>query len=73
MESFVGAIAFWTVLVSLAFYIILVWVLIRFIRAIEKIADNLWSIARTHTRSVEAIEKIADKIEKIPDNKDTGE
>ena len=73
MESFVGAIAFWTVLVSLAFYIILVWVLIRFIRAIEKIADNLWSIARTHTRSVEAVEKIADRMERITDNENTRE
>ena len=73
MESFVGAIAFWTALVSLAFYIVLVWMLIRFIRAIEKIADNLWSISRTHTLSVEAIEKVADRIERIVDNRNIRE
>ena len=72
MESFVGAIAFWAALASLAFYIVLVWVLIRFIRAIEKIADNLWAIARTHARSAEAIEKVASKIEEIPDNENIG-
>ena len=45
MESFVGALAFWAALASLAFYIVLVWVLIRFIRAIEKIADRIERIA----------------------------
>ena len=60
MEAFIGALAFWTALVSLAFYIVIIWVLIRFARAIEKIADNLWTISRTNTRTVEAIEKIAE-------------
>ena len=68
MEAFIGALAFWTALASLAFYIVIIWVLIRFARAIEKIADNLWTISRTNTRTVEAIEKIADKIERAAEN-----
>ena len=68
MEAFIGALAFWTTLASLAFYIVIIWVLIRFARAIEKIADNLWTISRTNTRTVEAIEKVADRIERVAEN-----
>ena len=60
-----------TVLVSLGFYIFLFWLIYRAVRAIEKIADNLWAISRANTRSVEAIEKIADRMEKIADNENT--
>ena len=67
-----ASIAFFGILISLAFYIFLFWILFRVIRAIEKIADNLWAISRTNTRSVEAIERIADRIEKIAENEDAG-
>ncbi|RKU13909.1 hypothetical protein C6502_01815 [Candidatus Poribacteria bacterium] len=63
--------AFLGLVISLVFYIVLFWVLIRFIRAVEKIADNFWSIARAHTRSVDAIEKVANRIERIADNENT--
>ena len=62
----------WAVIV-LVFYIFLFWVVIRAIRALEKIADNLWAISRTNTRSVEAIEKVANRIERISDNENTRE
>ena len=63
---------FWGILV-LGFYIFLFWLLLRAIRALEKIADNLWAISRTNARSVEAIEKVANRIEKIVDNENTRE
>lgn len=69
MES--GIIVF-GLLISIAIYIFLFWVIMRAIRALEKIADNLWAISRTNTRSVEAIEKVADRIERIADNENTG-
>ena len=58
-------------LISCAFYIFIFWLIFRAIRALEKIADNLWAISRTNTRSVEAIEKIADRMERIADNENT--
>lgn len=58
-------------LLSIVFYIFLFWIIMRAIRALEKIADNLWAISRTNTRSVEAIEKVADRIEGIADNENT--
>ena len=60
-------------LISLAFYIFIFWLVFRAIRALEKIADHLWAISRTNTRSVEAIEQVADKIEKIADNENSRE
>ena len=68
MES--GIIVF-GLLISIAVYIFLFWIIMRAIRALEKIADNLWAISRTNTRSVEAIEKVADRIERIADNENT--
>ncbi len=70
MES--GFVVF-TLLLSIVVYIFLFWVIMRAIRALEKIADNLWAISRTNTHSVEAIEKVADRIERIADNENTGE
>ena len=70
MES--GLIVF-TLLLSVAVYIFLFWIIMRAIRALEKIADNLWAISRTNTRSVEAIEKVADRIERIADNESARE
>ena len=69
MEGF----AFFGILISIAFYILLFWVIIRAVRAIERVADNLWAISRAHTRSVEAIERIAGKMERIADNENTRE
>ena len=60
-------------LIPLAFYVLLFWLLFRVARALEKIANNLWTISRTNTRSVEAIEKVADRIERIADNENTRE
>ena len=60
-------------LIVLAFYVFIFWLIIRAIRALEKIADNLLAISRTNTRSVEAIEKVADRIERIPNNENTRE
>ena len=59
------------VLGTAAFYIALFWVIFRVVRAIERIADSLWAISRTNTRSVEAIEKVADRIERIANNENT--
>lgn len=70
MEIGFAAFAF---LIGLVFYIFIFWLVIRAIRALEKIADNLWAISRTNTRSVEAIEKIADRIERIAGNENTRE
>jgi hypothetical protein len=69
MEGF----AFFGILISIAFYILLFWVIIRIVRAIERVADNLWGISRAHTRSVEAIERIAGKMERIADTETTRE
>ncbi len=69
MEGF----AFFGILISIAFYILLFWVIIRAVRAIERVADNHWAISRAHTRSVEAIERIAGKMERIADNETTRE
>jgi hypothetical protein len=69
MEGF----AFFGILISIAFYILLFWVIIRAVRAIERVADNLWAISRAHTHSVEAIERIAGKMERIADNESTRE
>ena len=44
-----------TLLVAIAFYIFIFWLVIRAVRAQEKIADNLWTISRTSVRSEEAI------------------
>ena len=60
-------------LIPLVFIFLLFWLLFRVARALEKIADNLWAISRTNTRSVEAIEKVADRIERIAGNENTGE
>ena len=57
-----------TLLVSIAFYIFIFWLVIRAIRALEKIADNLWTISRTSVRSEEAIQQIADRVNRIADN-----
>ena len=65
--------AVFALLLSIVVYIFLFWVIMRAIRALEKIADNLWAISRTSTRSVEAIEKVADRIERIADNQNTRE
>ena len=73
MDLGTGFLAFFWGIIVLAFYIFLFWLVFRAIRALEKIADNLWAISRTNTRSVEAIEKVADRIEKIADNENTRE
>ncbi len=70
MES--GFVVF-TLLLSIVVYIFLFWIIMRAIRALEKIADNLWAISRTNTRSVEAIEKVADRIGRIADNENARE
>ena len=62
----------WAV-IALSFYIFLFWVLFRAIRALEKIADNLWAISRTNASSVEAIEKVANRIERIAGNENIRE
>ena len=50
-----GGFVVFGLLITLAFYIFIFWLILRTIRALEKIADNLWAISRTNTRSVEAI------------------
>ncbi len=65
--------AFFPFVLTVALYIFLFWIIMRAIRSLEKIADNLWAISRTNTRSVEAIEKVADRIERIADNENTRE
>ena len=74
MEGF----AFFGILISIAFYILLFiffffGLLYESVRAIERVADNLWAISRAHTRSVEAIERIAGKMERIADTETTRE
>jgi len=73
MDLGTGFLAFFWGIIVLAFYILLFWLVFRAIRALEKIADNLWTISRTNTRSVEAIEKVANRIERIADNENTSE
>ena len=73
MDLGTGFLAFFSGIIVLAFYILLFWLVFRAIRALEKIADNLWTISRTNTRSVEAIEKVANRIERIADNENTSE
>jgi uncharacterized membrane protein YbhN (UPF0104 family) len=65
--------AFFPLLLTALLYILPVWLLWRAARALEKTADNLWTISRTNTRSVEAIEKVANRIERIADNENTRE
>ena len=62
-----------TLLVSIAFYIFIFWLVIRAVRALEKIADNLRTISRTSVRSEEAIQQIADRVNRIADNENTRE
>lgn len=57
--------------ITLAFYTLLFWLFFRAIRAIERIADNLWAISRANTRLADATEKIADKVERIANNENT--
>ena len=73
MDLGIGFLAFFWGIVVVAFYILLFWLFYRIVRALEKIADNLWAISRTNTRSVEAIERVADRIERIADNENTRE
>ena len=73
MDLGTGFLAFFWGIIVLAFYILLFWLVFRVVRALEKIADNLWAISRTNTRSVEVIEKVADRIERIADNQNTRE
>ena len=73
MDLGTGFLAFFWGIIVLAFYILLFWLFLRVVRALEKIADNLWAISRTNTRSVEAIEKVADRIERIADSENTRE
>ena len=60
-------------IIVLVFYIFSFWVIIRVIRAIERIADNLGTIGRAHTRSADGIGRIAAKVERITDNENTRE
>ena len=63
--------AVFTLLLSIVVYIFIFWIIMRAIRALEKIADNLWAISRTNARSVEAIEKVADRMERIAGSENT--
>ena len=65
--------AFFPLLLTALLYILPVWLLWRAARALEKTADNLWTISRANTCSVEAIEKVANRIERIADNENTRE
>ena len=47
------------VIIVLVLNLIGFWIIIRVVRAIERIADNLGTIGRAHTRSAEAIGRIA--------------
>jgi ABC-type molybdate transport system permease subunit len=60
MEAFSNFFDFWGMVITSAFYILLFFFFFRVVRAIEKIADNLETIAGAHTRSADAMQRIAD-------------